>query len=106
MKLIPIILLLVLLLPACNQRNKPIANKAYLEKDNPSSFILEGEGSRDTATTIPSKEDNHKSKVTHNSGSVPDSYDNMRGFDPASEDDMDDNGMRRYMENNDEEGWD
>ena len=31
--------------------------------------------------------------------------DNMRGFDPASEDDLDDNGMRRYMENNDEEGW-
>jgi len=25
---------------------------------------------------------------------------------PASEDDMDDNGMSRYMENNDEEGWD
>ncbi len=33
-------------------------------------------------------------------------HDNMRGFDPASEDDMDDNGMSRYMENNDEEGWD
>jgi hypothetical protein len=33
-------------------------------------------------------------------------YDNMRGWDPASEDDMDDNGMSRYMENNDEEGWD
>ena len=32
--------------------------------------------------------------------------DNMRGFDPASEDDMDDNVMSRYMENNDEEGWD
>ena len=32
--------------------------------------------------------------------------DNMRGFDPASEDDMDDNGMSRYMENNDEEGCD
>ena len=30
---------------------------------------------------------------------------NMRGFDPASEDDLDDNGMSRYMENNDEEGW-
>ena len=29
--------------------------------------------------------------------------DNMRGFDPASEDDMDDNGMTRYMEVNDEE---
>ena len=33
------------------------------------------------------------------------SYDNMRGFDPVSEDDMDDNGMSRYMENDDEEGW-
>ena len=32
--------------------------------------------------------------------------DNMRGFDPASEDDMDDNGMSRYFENNDDEGWD
>ena len=31
--------------------------------------------------------------------------DNMRGFDPASEDDIDDNGMSRYMENYDEEGW-
>ena len=31
--------------------------------------------------------------------------DNMRGFDPASEDDLPDNGMNRYMENNDEEGW-
>ena len=34
------------------------------------------------------------------------SRDNMRGFDPASEDDMDDNGMSRYMENTDDEGWD
>ena len=32
--------------------------------------------------------------------------DNMRGWDPASEDDMEDNGMSRYMENNDDEGWD
>ena len=32
--------------------------------------------------------------------------DNLRGWDPASEDDMPDNGMSRYMENNDEEGWD
>ena len=32
-------------------------------------------------------------------------HDNMRGFDPASEDDMDDNGMTRYMEANDEEAW-
>ena len=35
-----------------------------------------------------------------------DDNDNMRGWDPASEDDTHDNGMSRYMENNDEEGWD
>ena len=28
------------------------------------------------------------------------------GDDPASEDDMDDYGMSRYMETDDEEGWD
>ena len=42
----------------------------------------------------------------HGKGRPPHKQDNMRGFDPASEDDMDDNGMSRYMENNDDEGWD
>ena len=42
----------------------------------------------------------------HGKGRPPHKPDNMRGFDPASEDDMDDNGISRYMENNDEEGWD
>lgn len=32
--------------------------------------------------------------------------DNMRGFEPASEDDMDDNGMQRYFDANDDEAWD
>ena len=41
----------------------------------------------------------------HGKGRPPHKTNNMRGFDPASEDDMDDNGMSRYMENNDEEGW-
>lgn len=34
-----------------------------------------------------------------------DESDNLRGFDPLSEDDTYDNGMRRYMENDDDEGW-
>ena len=42
----------------------------------------------------------------HGKDRPPHKPDNMRGFDPASEDDMEDNGMSRYMENNDEEGWD
>ena len=35
-----------------------------------------------------------------------DGSDNLRGFDPASENDMDDNGMTRYQENYGDEGWD
>jgi hypothetical protein len=45
---------------------------------------------------------NSSSSHSHRSSN----YENMRGFDPASEDDMDDKGMSRYMENNDEEGCD
>jgi hypothetical protein len=44
--------------------------------------------------------------VRSSSRSYDDDHDNMRGWDPASEDDMPDNGMSRYMENYDEEGWD
>ena len=46
------------------------------------------------------------SRAVRSSRSYDDDYDNMRGWDPASEDDMDDNGMSRYMENNDEGCWD
>lgn len=31
--------------------------------------------------------------------------DNMQRFDPPSEDDMDDNGMSRYMNAYDDEDW-
>ena len=44
-------------------------------------------------------------KVVHGKAKGTGNDDNMRGFDPASEDDLPDNGMNRYMENNDEEGW-
>lgn len=60
------------------------------EKDKHPSTIIEA----------PSSVESYSSK--HNSTE----YNNMRGYDPTSEDDMDDNGMSRYMENNDEEGWD
>jgi hypothetical protein len=49
----------------------------------------------------------HSSSSSSSSSTIKSTkYDNMRGFDPASEDDMEDNGMSRYMENNDDEGWD
>lgn len=43
--------------------------------------------------------------VRSSSRNYDDNDDNLRGWDPAFEDDMDDNGMSRYMENYDEEGW-
>ena len=43
--------------------------------------------------------------VAHGKAKRAGNDDNLRGFDPASEDDLPDNGMSRYMENNDEEGW-
>lgn len=61
------------------------------------------EQSKASSTTKPAS----SSRAARSSSrSYDDDYDNMRGWDPASEDDMDDNGMSRYMENNDEEGWD
>ena len=52
------------------------------------------------------QEQSHSYSSTPSRSSHKIKQDNMRGFDPASEDDMDDNGMSRYMENNDKEGWD
>ncbi len=57
----------------------------------------------------PPRGDNPPPKPPHggrHGDNPPPKPDNMRGFDPASEDDMHDNGMSRFMENNDEEGWD
>ena len=59
----------------------------------------------ETPTTLPPSR-SHKSSGYPSRSHRSSGYDNMRGFDPASEDDMDDNGMSRYMENNDDEGWD
>lgn len=60
------------------------------------------ENEKPKAKSGKSKSAKSVSSSSHHSSS----YDNMRGFDPASEDDSDDNGISRYMENNDEEGWD
>ena len=66
------------------------------------------ERNEDSVRANESLNKSHK-MATPSSSSSRKSYrksDNMRGFDPASEDDMDDNGMSRYMEANDDEGWD
>ena len=67
------------------------------------SSSVQDEGNKvEEIPSSPVKSSSTASSHSHKSSE----YDNMRGFDPASEDDMEDNGMSRYMENNDEEGWD
>ena len=59
-------------------------------------------------STAIDKEEKPVKIPSYSSSSHAESYerdDDMTGFDPASEDDMDDNGMDRYFDNYDEEGW-
>lgn len=112
MKKLWLFLTAVVLLLSCGNKAK---------SDLPSSDVEEGWGERyqkeledslareKALKDEPAKEAVAKPASVSNrssSSKIRSSSDNMRGFDPASEDDMDDNGMRRYMENNDEEGWD
>ena len=107
-----LILTAVVLLLSCGNRAK---------SDLPLSDVEEGWGERYQKELEDSlaRENAHHEETTKETNAKPmrvssspgsskvhSSSDNMRGFDPASEDDMEDNGMRRYMENNDDEGWD
>jgi hypothetical protein len=109
MKIILIILLAVLLVSCGERQRKPqvewesedIQENRYstMKQD---STIPSSAKDASPSTATPSA----PSRPVRSSSKSSDSYDNMRGFDPASEDDIDDNGMSRYMENNDDEGWD
>ena len=98
-------------LVSCSGRNaRPVTTH---EEENPAQKLPERVG--DTVEASPAIEETPSkpapsapanSTSTSTEKTTMTEPDNMRGFDPASEDDMDDNGMSRYMENNDEEGWD
>ena len=78
--------------PVCQEMLRKAKDEVEFEKKSSPKSVTKKTRSQSSSSR------GHKSKKPK--------YDNMRGFDPASEDDMDDNGMSRYMENNDEEGWD
>jgi hypothetical protein len=123
MKYIPIILLVVLFLACGNgkggKNNEPydgghgigIDTATIHQIDLMEDSVPVTKEIKDSHTPPPPPPDGKRFNgppppPPHEKGRPPHEPDNMRGFDPASEDDMDDNGMRRYMENNDEEGWD
>ena len=74
-------------------------NETSSEEERTKEIASPASASEKGSTTSSSTTSSRSSSSSHYS-------DNMRGFDPASEDDMDDNGMSRYMENDDDEGWD
>ena len=93
-----------LLLLSCGSK-APKARRAVMdyetgvERTAPDTAV-QGEAKRTVGTGKA-----EKVKTTAPEKHKPGNDDNMRGFDPASVDDLPDNGMSRYMENNDEEGW-
>lgn len=125
----PAFLLTALLFLSCinvNKREYPSADMDVEREDAQTEMLAdtaknetssEEEQAKETAspvsasekgsTTFSSATSKKASSATSSRSSSSSRYsDNMRGFDPASEDDMDDNGMSRYMENDDDEGWD
>ena len=123
MKFIPIIIIAVLLLSCGNgkggKNNEPydgghgigIDTATIHQIDLVEDSVLVTKEVMDSHTPPPPPPDGKRFNgppppPPHEKGRPPHEPDNMRGFDPASEDDMDDNGMSRYMDNNDEEGWD
>ena len=97
---IPLLTVIVLSCTKTKEGGRYDPNTSYMH-NNAQEIV------NDTNITQPTPSNNSSlENLPKNSFNKCNSSDNMRGFDPASEDDMDDNGMSRYMENNDEEGWD
>ena len=102
------ILIGVMVLLSCNSKEQPSEDYSYYNEQLSSDALADS--MTKTATKETPKEEvkpstpvrQSVSSYHHNESR---NFDNMRGFDPASEDDMDDNGMKRYMENYDNEGW-
>jgi hypothetical protein len=96
--------ILMLTLTACGNKSRQTEKIIYDDKPTVELPMPE-------TATVPVQEDMPKEekKQSAPSGTVSSrshSSDNMRGFDPASEDDIDDNGMQRYFDANDDEAWD
>ena len=106
MKLLLTAMILMLTLSACGNKKQQPTRKVWMKAVkkavlfSPRDTLLDLSEYKTGASSTPSSP---ASSSTHSYSSG--SRDNMRGFDPASEDDMNDNGMSRYMDNYDDEGW-
>ena len=110
MKKILFVFITALLLVSCShdKRQKTVVDEDWVPHHSifPRDTSTRAEPKKDSVSSPKDKPKAVKSGSTGASRHTYKASDNMRGFDPASEDDMDDNGMSRYFDNNDEEGWD
>lgn len=98
------IFVILLLLVGCGKKKEAVRFTPTILEGRES--IVDSVGEKEASSTPIQREgapQERREGVTERQ--VEREYDNMRGFDPAWEDDMEDNGMRRFMENNDDEGW-
>ena len=99
-----IILSFALVAVSCSNRKAP--EDSTLQEYLPIDTISAQTKTDTIFNEKPHEEPVKVSSSSHRSCHSDKDLDNMRGFDPASEDDMDDNGMQRYFDANDEEAWD
>ena len=102
-----IFIVVMLLVVSCTNKKHP---SEYYPKSVP-SYESYTEPARQDSVKHETTDQQPSSSASSASSSGNSKYkdkelDNMRGFDPASEDDMDDNGMQRYFDANDDEAWD
>ncbi len=110
-KKIVVVMSVMLLLACANDKTRKTEQVIYdnlpvdeqSEPDTIASSVQEEAPKVEEISSSPINPTSSSSSLSQKSSNYDD---NMRGFDSASEDDMDDNGMSRYMENNDEKGWD
>ena len=104
MKQSAILFLLMMLMVACSNRKHP--SDQYPQNNSSYQYESEEKEPDSVIQDVPSKELVNTESSSNSSSRKEKELDNMRGFDPASEDDMDDNGMQRYFDANDDEAWD
>ena len=99
------VLLFALAIAACENKKGHTEPVIYYEQTSQEQLVSDSTVTTQKNVCDPNNNYSSTSTSPTHSEQTP-KIDNMRGFDPASEDDMDDNGMSRYMENDDDEGWD
>lgn len=104
MKKYIVVIALMILMVACSNRKHP--SDYYPQSDSSFQYESETKEHDSIIQNVPSKEPVNIPSSSNSVRRKEKELDNMRGFDPASEDDMDDNGMQRYFDANDDEAWD